>query len=100
MKRIILILLFALLSNIGISQSGWSAGNYYAYQGESVTQTSYQPMWNSYCLCYQNVLACRQLTWYQEYFEGYIYIWGPNGWYQEYRSGYYWYCYWSNWYIC
>lgn len=33
-KKLFIALMFAVLSTVAIAQSGWSTGNYYAYQGD------------------------------------------------------------------
>jgi len=100
LKKSILILIFTLISTFNFSQSGWNSGNYYAYQGGTETQTSYNTVYDRFCRCYVNVTYCRQLSWYKEYRSGYVNYWGPNGWYTEYKEGYFWYCVWGNWYTC
>ncbi len=93
-------MLFFLIVNSSYAQSGWNTGNYYAYQGNSTTETYFQNEFDYYCNCTVTVRYCRQLTWYQEYRSGYVNLWGPNGWYSEYQEGYAWYCTWSQWYRC
>lgn len=84
------------------AQSGWVAGNIYQYQGEATTTCGY--VYNVTCTDYYgNVYICgraqncRTLVWEQQYYSGYIYLWGPNGWYTEWHEGYYWSCYWNDW---
>ena len=100
LKKSLLVLIFALVSTVGLSQSGWNTGKYYAYQGGTQTQYQYQNVWSNWCNCYQTVKYCRQLSWYKEYRSGYVYYWGSNGWYSQYKEGYYWYCNWTGWYVC
>jgi|SRR6056297_2525583 len=100
LKRLLLVFSFTVISLISYSQSGWSTGRYYAYQGQSTTQYQYKTVYDYWCKCYKTVKYCRQLNWYQEYRSGYVYYWGPSGWYSQYREGYFWYCTWSGWYSC
>jgi hypothetical protein len=101
----ILILFFFAISST-FAQSGWSSGNYYAYKGRSVIQTTYQNEWNSYYGRYVNVKYCQKLNWYQEYHSGYVNYWRYNSyygryqWVTEWKEGSFWYCTWSNWYTC
>lgn len=99
------ILTLALLFGLAIgasAQSRYNTGRYYAYQGQSTTQTSYQNEYNAYCNCYVTVRYCRQLNWYQEWHSGYIYYWNSytGQWYSEWKQGTFWYCTWSGWYRC
>lgn len=100
LKRTLLIALFAAMSVIGYSQSGWTSGRYYAYQGQTTTQTQYKNVYNQWCNCWQTVRYCRQTNWYKEYRAGYVYYWGQNGWYSKWEEGYFWYYTWSAWYQC
>lgn len=101
MKKLLLTLFLLLGITIGsYSQSGWTSGNYYAYKGQNVTESSWATEYSIFCNCYVNVRYCRQSYWYQEYYSGYIYLWGPNGWYTEWKEGTYWYYSFGNWYLC
>ncbi len=101
LRNLLLTVIFTVGLAIGAeAQSGWSTGNYYAYQGESRIDYTYNNEYNFYCNCYVTVRYCRQLNWYQEYHSGYVYVWGPNGWYTQWQEGYFWYCTWTGWYVC
>ncbi|NRB52547.1 MAG: hypothetical protein HRU41_33105 [Saprospiraceae bacterium] len=90
----------------GFSQSGWSTSRWYAKEGRSSVQTSYQKQWNAYYGRYVSVRYCRKLNWYREWHAGYIYYWrydnyyGRYQWAREWKEGYFWYCTWSGWYQC
>lgn len=103
LKRLFITLTLSLLfTATTAAQSGWNSGSFYAYQGQSITETAFQNEYSPFCNCYVTVRYCRQLNWYQEYHSGYIYLWNYNTgqWYTEWKEGYYWYCTWSRWYAC
>lgn len=103
LKNFLLVMSFLIMGiTTSFSQSGYQTGRYYAYQGATTTQTDYRNVYNAWCNCWQTVKYCRQLSWYQEYREGYVYYWNyqTNSWYYKYESGYFWYCTWSGWYMC
>jgi hypothetical protein len=83
-----------------LSQSSWQSGQYYAYKGQTFTEWRWVNVgWDGW----GNPITrkqCRQSYWHQEWRQGYVYIWGPNGWYSEWRQGNFWYFTWSNWYLC
>jgi hypothetical protein len=99
-KCLLSLILFLFISVGSFAQSGWISGNYYAYQGKTWTDYTYVTVGYDYYGNPINQKRCRQTTWYQEYREGYVSVWGPNGWYSEWKSGYYWYYKWSAWYNC
>lgn len=105
MKRCLILLCLLLLIFSTNAQSGYSTGNWYAYQGQSTIETTYKSVWNDFN-GWQNVRYCRQLNWYQEWHAGYVYYWqwdsfhGQYRWKRQWKEGNYWYCTWSDWYVC
>lgn len=99
MKKFILSLVFVLFTTFLVAQSGWSAGNYYAYQGQSYTECGSPYYKTDYYGRYIGTYkSCRDFVWQQQWYSGYIYLWNANtgSWYQEWREGTSWRCYWSN----
>ncbi len=92
MKKILLIFVAIFIVNIATAQSGYDAGNYYAYRGTSqvVCGNPY------YDYNYNLVQQCQRQVWEQQYYVGYIYLWNGWNWYTEYRSGTYWTFTWYN----
>ena len=84
------------------AQSGWSTGNYYAYEGQSWTDWKNEfvgyNQWGQ--AVYQRY--CRQTNWYREYRSGYYKTWNAQTgrWTSQWYEGYQWYCTWSAWYYC
>jgi len=100
-KQISAVILLLLTLNCR-SQSGWQVGQYYQYRGEETTTCG--PVYNITCVDYYNnpyvcgqAQNCRTLHWEQEYYSGYVNLWGAYGWYTQWLQGYYWYCYWEDW---
>ncbi len=99
MKRILFLLLVTLSVSQASAQSGWSSGNYYAYKGNVIKDncsygTARYDFYGRYLGTYQ---TCRVTVWYQEWREGYIYLWNSytGQWYTEWRSGTFWYFKWQ-----
>lgn len=101
MKKLLFVLLFVLLSISGFTQNGWSANNYYAYQGQTYQEYGqmYQKYdgWGNYIGMYA---LCRTMKWEQQWYSGSVYLWNASTgqWYYEWREGTYWYCWWSPYY--
>lgn len=101
MKKFLLILTLAILSNLSTAQSGWSAGNYYAYQGQAIEECGYSyPKYDYYGYFIGYYATCRLLVWESVTYSGYVNYWNyeTGQWYSEWHTGTFWYCYWSGWY--
>lgn len=99
LKKLLVVITISLLPLLSLSQSGWSSGQYYAYQGSAVEQCGYSyakyDYWGNFIGYYK---TCRILIWERKYYTGYIYYWGMDGWYAQWQEGYSWYCYWGPYY--
>jgi hypothetical protein len=101
MKKLILALVFSLVTIWAVAQSGWSSGQYYAYKGQTIEQCgNAYPKYDAWGNWYGNFVSCRVLKWEQQQYSGYVYYWNSNTgqWYSQWQSGYSWYCWWSGWY--
>lgn len=98
MKKFILAIILSLSTLFTIAQSGWQAGNYYMYRGQTTEQCSnVYVVYNTWggVEYYQN---CRILKWESRQHGGYVYVWTNRGWITRWHNGTTWYCYWSPWY--
>ncbi|WP_159802121.1 hypothetical protein [Flavobacterium sp. MK4S-17] len=80
-------------------QSGWQSGNYYYERGSSeiICGNAYSVYrTNGINYWYEWWKDCQQRMWHQQYYSGYIYLWGSQGWYTQWQEGYFWYFTWRN----
>jgi hypothetical protein len=103
--RKFLIIVLAFISLDSFAQE-WVTGRYYGYRGQTLIENTYRTEYNPYSGLYFNNKYCRQLTWYQEYYSGYVYFWqyspahGLYRWANNWQEGNFWRCTWSDWYSC
>lgn len=99
MRKFILAIILSVMSIYAVAQSGWQAGNYYMYKGQTTEQcgNSY-PKYDSWGNFYGYYQTCRILRWEQRQQGGYIYVWNNGYWTTQWYNGWAWYCYWGPWY--
>ncbi len=103
---VILIVFIIFFSLDSFAQNQWATGRFYGSRGQSLTENTYRTEYNPYTGLYFNSKYCRQLTWYQEYYSGYVYYWqyspanGQYTWVNKWDQGSFWRCTWSAWYNC